>query len=154
MIDIEHAQELGLEEDGAHQITGATGVGEYPRFKADIEVPWLNITVRSPVGGAPLRTNNIPWNALIGRDVILQFEMRVDGVTGMITFPEGRRRHRRLNRVAEAALPTPQPRTVPHSQDQPPGPVPKPPPDSPEPGPSRDEPNSGHSNNREEEVED
>lgn len=40
----------------------------------------------SPVGGAPLRTNNIPWNALIGRDVILQFELRVDGTTGMITF--------------------------------------------------------------------
>ena len=39
VIDIEYAQELGLEEDGAHQITGATGVGEYPRFKADIEVP-------------------------------------------------------------------------------------------------------------------
>ena len=86
VIDIEYAQEVGLEEDGAHQITGATGVGEYPRFKADIEVPWLNITVRSPVGGAPLRTNNIPWNALIGRDVILQFELRVDGMTGMITF--------------------------------------------------------------------
>jgi hypothetical protein len=33
------------------------------------------------VGGAPLRTNNIPWNALIGRDVILQFELRVDGTT-------------------------------------------------------------------------
>ena len=86
VIDIEHARELGLEEDGTHRITGATGVGEYPRFKTDIEVPWLDITVPSPVGGAPLRTNNIPWNALIGRDVILQFELRVDGLTGTITF--------------------------------------------------------------------
>ena len=86
VIDIEYARELGLEEDGTHRITGATGEGEYPRFKADIEVPWLDVTVRSPVGGAPLRTNNIPWNALIGRDVTLQFEMCVDGLTGLITF--------------------------------------------------------------------
>ena len=86
VIDIEYARELGLEEDGTHRITGATGEGDYPRFRADIEVPWLNVTVPSPVGGAPLRTNNIPWNALIGRDVILQFELRVDGMTGMITF--------------------------------------------------------------------
>ena len=86
VIDIEYAQELGLEEDGTHRITGATGVGEYPRFRTDIEVPWINVTVPSPVGGAPLRTNNIPWNALIGRDIILQFELRVDGMTGMITF--------------------------------------------------------------------
>ena len=88
VIDIEYARELGLEEDGTHRITGATGVAEYPRFKADVEVPWLNATVYSPVGGAPLRTNNIPWNALIGRDVILRFELRVDGMTGMITFLE------------------------------------------------------------------
>ena len=86
VIDIEYARELGLEEDGTHRITGATGEGEYPRFKTNIELPWLNVTVPSPVGGAPLRTNNIPWNALIGRDVILQFELRVDGTTGMITF--------------------------------------------------------------------
>ena len=59
VIDIEYARELGLKEDGTHRIAGATGVGEYPRFKADIEIPWLNVTVPSPVGGAPLRTNNI-----------------------------------------------------------------------------------------------
>ena len=86
VIDIEHARELGLEEDGTHRITGATGGGEYPRFRTNIEVPWLGVTVPSPVGGAPLRTNNIPWNALIGRDVILQFEMCVDRLTGLITF--------------------------------------------------------------------
>ena len=89
VIDIEYAHELGLEEDGTHRITGATGAGEYPRFRTDIEVPWLNVTVPSPVGGAPLRTNNIPWNALIGRDIILRFELRVDGMTGMITFLKG-----------------------------------------------------------------
>ena len=86
VIDIEYARDLGLEEDGTHPITGATGEGEYPRFKTDIEGPWLNLTGPSPVGGALLRTNNIPWNGLIGRDVILQFEMHVDGTTGMITF--------------------------------------------------------------------
>ena len=53
VIDIEYAHELGLAEDGAHRITGATGAGEYPRFRTDIEVPWLNVTVPSPVGGAP-----------------------------------------------------------------------------------------------------
>ena len=61
-------------------------MGEYPRFRTDIEVPWLDVTVPSPVGGAPLRTNNIPWNALIGRDVTLQFDLRADGTTGMNTF--------------------------------------------------------------------
>ena len=39
VIDIEYARELGLEEDGTHRITGATGGGEYPRFKTNIELP-------------------------------------------------------------------------------------------------------------------
>ena len=45
VIDIEYARELGLEEDGTHRITRATGEGEYPRFKTDIQVPWLNVAV-------------------------------------------------------------------------------------------------------------
>ena len=86
LIDILVARELNLPEIGAHQITGVTGAGEFPLFQTEIQIPWLGIAVPSPIQGAPLKTNNIPWHAIIGRDILLQFDFRVDGPSGTVTF--------------------------------------------------------------------
>ena len=70
-------------------LTGSPGQPAWvstPGSRPTSKSPGSTSPYSSPVGGAPLRTNNIPWNALIGRDVIRQFELCVDGVTGMITF--------------------------------------------------------------------
>ena len=86
LIDIAFARELDIKEEGEHRITGITGPGTFPRFGTAIEIPWLETTVPSPVGGAPLRESGIPWHALIGRDITRQFEIRVDGITGLVRF--------------------------------------------------------------------
>ena len=86
VIDIEFARGLGLQQDGEHRITGATGTGTFPTFNTEIEIPWLDTTIPSPIGGVPLRENGIPWHAIIGRNIILKFDFRIDGTTGTISF--------------------------------------------------------------------
>ena len=86
LIDMLVAQELNLPQDGEHQITRVTGAGEFPLFETEIGIPWLDTRVPSPVQGAPLRANNIPWHAVIGRDILLLFDFRINGPSGTITF--------------------------------------------------------------------
>lgn len=85
-IDIAFAASMRLPELGTQQVTGATGTGEYPQFEADLYVPQLGVTVHSPIVGAPLRQMGHPWDAIIGRGVLCQFEMTVNGKTGLIRF--------------------------------------------------------------------
>ena len=86
LIDIMTAREQNLPEAGTGPISGVTGTAEYPLFDTTIDIPWLDTRVPSPIQGAPLRTNNIPWHAVIGRDILLRFEFRIDGPSGTITF--------------------------------------------------------------------
>lgn len=83
-IDINLALELQLPVLGTHETTGATGIGEFPQFDAILEIPLLEITVSPPLRGLPLQTLNHPWNAVIGRDVLCQFELLINGRTGLI----------------------------------------------------------------------
>lgn len=86
LIDISFARELEISEEGDHKITGITARGTFPKFSTEIEIPWLEAAVPSPVGGVPLRESGIPWHALIGRDFTRRFEMQVDGITGLVRF--------------------------------------------------------------------
>ena len=85
-IDIAFAASLKLSEQGTHEVTGATGTGEYPRFRADLYVPPLDVAVPYPIVGVPLRRMGHPWDAIVGRDVLCQFEMTISGKTGLIRF--------------------------------------------------------------------
>ena len=85
-IDIAFAASMHLSEQGTQEVTGATGTGEYPQFQADLYVPQLDITVDSPIVGTPLRQMGHPWDAIIGRGVLCQFELTVNGKTGLIRF--------------------------------------------------------------------
>ncbi len=76
-VDIAFAASLQLSEEGTHEVTGATGTGAYPKFKTDLYVPPLKVAVSSPIVGVPLRRMGHPWDAIIGRDVLCQFEMTV-----------------------------------------------------------------------------
>ena len=71
VIDIEYTRELGLEEDGTHRITGDNRRGGVPQVQDRHPGPLAQCHRALTSGRSPLRTNNIPWNALIGRDVIL-----------------------------------------------------------------------------------
>ena len=87
-IDIAFAQRLQLPIRGIHSSTGATGVGEYPQFDAILEIPLLETTVAPPLRGLPLRELGYPWAAIIGRDVLCQFEMLINGRTGLIRLEQ------------------------------------------------------------------
>ncbi len=40
----------------------------------------------SPIGGLPLRAHGHPWDAIIGRDVLCQYQLTIDGKSGLIRF--------------------------------------------------------------------
>ena len=85
-IDITIARYLHWDEDGTHQAIGIDSQGDYPRFVGEFTVPLLNETIGPPINGLPLSKHNSPWAAIIGRDVLCKFELRIDGNTGQITF--------------------------------------------------------------------
>lgn len=86
-IDITTARDMQFEEDiEPHHTVGATGGGTYPRFRVDLNIPALEFTVPSPVRGLPLMQQGHPWVAIIGRDVLCQYEFTVNGQTGLIRF--------------------------------------------------------------------
>ena len=99
VIDMELARRMGFRESGTRTITGVTGTGvtgaaEFPAFHAEIHVPCLDLTLPSPIQGAPLRANGIPWHAVIGRDILLRLDHRLDGPTGK--YRAKRRKEREL----------------------------------------------------------
>ncbi len=83
-IDISLALDLQLPSRGTHEAIGATGADEYPRFDAALEIPLLETTVAPPLRGLPLQILEHPWIAVIGRDVLCQFELLINGRTGLI----------------------------------------------------------------------
>ena len=87
-IDIAFAQRLQLPARGIHSSTGATSVGEYPQFDAVLEISLLETTVPPPLRGLPLQDLGHPWDAIIGRDVLCQFELLINGRTGLIRLEQ------------------------------------------------------------------
>lgn len=85
-IDISLALELQLPVLGTHETAGATGIGEFPQFNTSLEIPMPETTVFPPLRGLPLMDLNHPWGAVIGRDVLCQFEILINGRTGLIRF--------------------------------------------------------------------
>ena len=85
-LDITFAQSLELSVSGTHRSARATGEGDYPNYDAVVQIPVLGITVPSPIGGLPLRAHGHPWDAIIGRDILCQYEFTVNGGTGLIRF--------------------------------------------------------------------
>ena len=86
IIDPSLARTLELSEDGTHNAIGATGAGTYPQFAVELTLPILGIVLPSPIPSAPLKENGQHWDAIIGRDVLCQYQFTVDGKTGLISF--------------------------------------------------------------------
>ena len=87
-IDITTARRLGLPEAGTRDITGVTGEGTYPNFRTTLVIPILGTTVTPPITGLPLLDYGLPWEAIIGRDVLCSYELTINGRTGLIRFAE------------------------------------------------------------------
>ena len=85
-LDITFAEAIELRVSGTHRSTGATGEGSYPNFDTSLLIPVLGIAVPSPIEGLPLRGHGHPWDAIIGRDILCQYEFTVNGETGLISF--------------------------------------------------------------------
>ena len=87
-IDIGAARDLNLTEGRHRQVIGVTGRSSYPTFIADLVVPILELTLPGPLVGLPLRSNMIPLDAIVGRDVICRYEFTMNASTGIIRFTE------------------------------------------------------------------
>ena len=87
VVDITAARSTQFaEHETKRLVTGATGQGTYPQFQAELNIPILEYTVPTPIQGLPLRENGLPWVAIIGRDVLCQYELTINGQTGLIRF--------------------------------------------------------------------
>ena len=87
-IDTNLASDLQLPTRGTHETAGVTGSGEFPQFDAILEIPMLETAVPSPLRGLPLQILEHPWIAVIGRDALCQFEMLINGRTGLIRLEQ------------------------------------------------------------------
>ena len=85
-IDLSLAETLALGEDGTHNIVGATGPGTYPKFTVALTLPVLGLVLPGPTPSLPLKENGMNWDAIIGRDVLCQYQFIVDGRLGVIRF--------------------------------------------------------------------
>ena len=87
VIDTAVARNMQLvEDDEPLDMIGATGQGRYPQFRVSLYIPILELTIPSPVPSLPLRESGLAWAAIIGRDVLCQYEFTVNGQTGLIRF--------------------------------------------------------------------
>ena len=87
VIDTAAARNMQLvEDDEPVDMVGATGQGRYPQFRTSLYIPILELAIPSPIPSLPLRENGLAWSAIIGRDVLCQYEFTVNGQTGLIRF--------------------------------------------------------------------
>ena len=83
-IDIELAEDLGALQAGQHTARGATSTNSHPSFQVSFHIPLLSLSLRPPIRGLPLRKQEHFWQAIVGRDILRNYEMTIDWRTGLI----------------------------------------------------------------------
>ena len=83
-IDIQLAEDLAARPAGRHTAHGATGTDSHPSFNIGFHIPLLSLSLRPPIRGLPLREQEHFWQAIVGRDVLRNYELTIDWRTGLI----------------------------------------------------------------------
>ena len=87
VIGIAAARDMRLvEDDEPLDMIGATGRGRYPQFRANLHIPILELTISSPIPSLPIRESGLAWVVIIGRDVLLDYVLTIDGPGRTISF--------------------------------------------------------------------
>ena len=72
-----------------HDVLPVGGVGqgdEQPPFDIDVYIPDLSRYVPKPIAGAPFIRSGMPFVFIIGRDVLLDYVLTIDGPSRTISF--------------------------------------------------------------------
>ena len=86
-VDMTNAAKFGWPSNGVYEAIGVTSKDQYPLYEVKMTIPTLNnVEVQSPVPGLPLKRQGMVWDAIVGRDILSQFELRINGTTGLVTF--------------------------------------------------------------------
>lgn len=56
----------------------------HPSFNVSFHIPLLSLSLRPPIRGLPLRKQEHFWQAIVGRDVLRNYELTIDWRNGLI----------------------------------------------------------------------
>ena len=87
-IDITAARASRLPVVDSHNASGATGGGRFPTFQGEVIIPLLRRLVGPSIRGLPLREQGFVVDAIIGRDVLCDYSVLVDGLHGIIRITD------------------------------------------------------------------
>ncbi|MCY3693370.1 MAG: hypothetical protein OXI54_11915 [Chloroflexota bacterium] len=86
LIDVDLARRFYPPTSEALVIGGVGQGGEHPTFDIDAQIPDLIRYVPKPIASAPLIRSGIPFIFIIGRDVLLDYILTIDGPSRTISF--------------------------------------------------------------------
>ena len=86
LIDADLAQALYTPTPDVLPIGGVGQGDEHPTFDIDVYIPALNRYVPKPIASVPLIKSEIPFTFIIGRDVLLDYILTIDGPSRAIIF--------------------------------------------------------------------
>ncbi len=86
IIDVDLAQRLYPPTRDSVPIGGLGQGDEYPTFNIDVHIPDLGRHAPKPVASGPLVRTGIPFTFVIGRDVLLDYILTINGYDRTISF--------------------------------------------------------------------
>ena len=86
LIDVDLARRFYTPTRDVLPIGGVGQGDEQPTFDIDVFIPALSRYVPKPIAGAPLIRSGIPFIFIIGRDVLLDYILTIDGPSRTISF--------------------------------------------------------------------
>ena len=86
IIDVDLAERFFPPTPETVSIGGLGQGNEYPTFDIDVHIPDLGRHAPKPVAGGPLLRSGIPFTFVIGRDVLLDYILTIDGQHRTISF--------------------------------------------------------------------
>ena len=86
VIDVDLAEALFVATSNTQAIAGLGQGKKFPTFNIDVRIPDLNRYVPKPIASGPLLRSGIPFTFVIGRDVLLDYILTVDGPSRTISF--------------------------------------------------------------------
>ena len=86
LIDVDLARRFYTPTRDVLPIGGVGRGDEQPTFDIDVYIPDLSRYVPKPIASAPLIRSGIPFIFIIGRDVLLDYILTIDGPSRTISF--------------------------------------------------------------------
>ena len=86
LVDVDLAQEWYPTTSEPRTIGGLGQGEEHPTFDIEVYIPHLDRYVPTPISGGPLIRSRMPFFFIIGRDVLTNYILTIDGPNRTITF--------------------------------------------------------------------